>query len=141
MWVLYVPFVIDYIARLKLADQRTRWFFQPGNLLDLVIILLPFLRPLRYYDWSFWSKCCRGCSEMPSGAASSATRPSARCCSFMGFPSNREGFPLCCGRLVCSESLVLDRRHQCGGAVSASGVVESWHEGTTTWRAWAFVVK
>ena len=47
MWVLYVPFVIDYIARLKLADQRTRWFFQPGNLLDLVIILLPFLRPLR----------------------------------------------------------------------------------------------
>ena len=42
----------------------------------------------------------------------------------LGFPSNREGFPLCCGRLVCSESLVLDRRHQCGGAVSASGVVE-----------------
>src|SRR5271156_5694800 len=31
---------------------------------------------------------------------------------------------LCCGRLVCSESLVLDRRHQCRRAVSASGVVE-----------------
>ena len=31
---------------------------------------------------------------------------------------------LCCGRLVCSKSLVLDRRHQCSGAVSASVVVE-----------------
>src|SRR5260370_38607763 len=31
---------------------------------------------------------------------------------------------LCCGRLVCSESLVLDGRHQCDGAVSASVVVE-----------------
>jgi len=45
MWVLYVPFVIDYIARFRLADRRTRRFFR--NLLDLAIILLPFLRPLR----------------------------------------------------------------------------------------------
>lgn len=45
MYVLYVTFVIDYIARLALADQRTRWFFR--NLLDLAIVALPFLRPLR----------------------------------------------------------------------------------------------
>ena len=42
----------------------------------------------------------------------------------VGFPWNRGGFFLCCGRLVCSKSLVLDRRHQCSGAVSASVVVE-----------------
>jgi len=45
MFVLYVTFVIDYIARFILADQRTRWFFR--NLLDLAIVALPFLRPLR----------------------------------------------------------------------------------------------
>ena len=45
MYVLYVTFVIDYIARLALADQRTRWFFR--NLLDLAIVALPFLRSLR----------------------------------------------------------------------------------------------
>ncbi len=45
MVALYVAFVFDYLARLALADHRTRWFFR--NLLDLLIIALPFLRPLR----------------------------------------------------------------------------------------------
>jgi voltage-gated potassium channel len=43
--VLYVAFWVDYIARFMLAERRARWFFR--NLLDLVIIVLPFVRPLR----------------------------------------------------------------------------------------------
>lgn len=43
--VLYMTFVGDYIMRLTLADRRSRWFF--GHLLDLAIVVLPFLRPLR----------------------------------------------------------------------------------------------
>jgi voltage-gated potassium channel len=42
---LYLAFVVDYVARLILVDQRTRWFFR--HLLDLVIVAVPFLRPLR----------------------------------------------------------------------------------------------
>ena len=42
---LYVAFAIDYVVRLTMAHQRTRWFFR--NLLDLAIVALPFLRPLR----------------------------------------------------------------------------------------------
>jgi hypothetical protein len=49
--LLYVTFVIDYTARLALADQRTEWFFR--NLLDLAIVALPFLRRCAYYEWSF----------------------------------------------------------------------------------------
>ncbi len=43
--VLYLAFVCDYIARLSLAQRRVRWFFT--HLLDLAIVALPFLRPLR----------------------------------------------------------------------------------------------
>jgi len=43
--VLYMTFVGDYIMRLRLADRRWRWFF--GHLVDLAIVVLPFLRPLR----------------------------------------------------------------------------------------------
>jgi voltage-gated potassium channel len=42
---LYLAFVIDYVVRLCLAQQRVRWFF--GHLVDLAIVVLPFLRPLR----------------------------------------------------------------------------------------------
>jgi voltage-gated potassium channel len=42
---LYVVFVIDYVARLILAEHRTRWFF--WHLLDLAIIALPFVQSLR----------------------------------------------------------------------------------------------
>ena len=45
MYGLYLAFAVDYLARLILADQRMRWFFR--NLLDLAIIVIPFLRPLR----------------------------------------------------------------------------------------------
>jgi voltage-gated potassium channel len=43
--VLYLAFVVDYLARLILADNRLRWFFR--HLLDFAIVTLPFLRPLR----------------------------------------------------------------------------------------------
>src|ERR1700738_3021386 len=45
MYALWAAFAIDYVARLILADQRTRWFFR--HLLDLAIVAIPFLRPLR----------------------------------------------------------------------------------------------
>lgn len=43
--VLYLPFAVDYVARLVLAEHRLRWFFR--HLLDLAIVALPFLGPLR----------------------------------------------------------------------------------------------
>jgi voltage-gated potassium channel len=42
---LYAVFVVDYLARLYLADPRGRWFVR--HLHDLAIVVLPFLRPLR----------------------------------------------------------------------------------------------
>jgi len=42
---LYLVFVVDYLARLYLAAPRGRWFFR--HLLDLAIVALPFMRPLR----------------------------------------------------------------------------------------------
>ena len=38
-------FTLDYIARLCLASDRPRWFYR--HLLDLAIVALPLLRPLR----------------------------------------------------------------------------------------------
>jgi voltage-gated potassium channel len=43
--VTYLVFVADYVARLYLADPRGKWFVR--HLMDLAIIVLPFLRPLR----------------------------------------------------------------------------------------------
>jgi voltage-gated potassium channel len=45
MWVTYGVFVVDYLARLYLAQPRLRWFVR--HLFDLAIIVLPALRPLR----------------------------------------------------------------------------------------------
>ena len=45
LMALYVLFVVDYLARLYLADPRGRWFVR--HLFDLAIVALPFLRPLR----------------------------------------------------------------------------------------------
>ncbi|NVN50710.1 potassium channel family protein [Mycolicibacterium hippocampi] len=45
MSLLYLVFVVDYLVRLSLAPHRVRWFFR--HLLDLAIVVLPFLRPLR----------------------------------------------------------------------------------------------
>lgn len=44
-WVIWGIFVIDYLVRLALADNRRRWFVR--HLLDLAVVALPLLRPLR----------------------------------------------------------------------------------------------
>lgn len=46
MTTLYVPFLIDYLVRLWLAERRWRWFFT--HPLDLAVVTLPFLQPLRF---------------------------------------------------------------------------------------------
>ncbi len=43
--MLYLVFVVDYVARLSLARDRLNWFTH--HLLDLAIVTLPMLRPLR----------------------------------------------------------------------------------------------
>jgi voltage-gated potassium channel len=43
--VTYAVFVVDYLARLSLATNRRRWFVR--HLVDLAVIALPLLRPLR----------------------------------------------------------------------------------------------
>jgi voltage-gated potassium channel len=42
---VYCVFVVDYLARLRLAEPRGKWFLR--HLWELPVILLPFLRPLR----------------------------------------------------------------------------------------------
>ncbi len=46
LFALYVPFVVDYLARLYLTENRFRWFVR--HPLDLAVVTLPFLRPLRF---------------------------------------------------------------------------------------------
>jgi voltage-gated potassium channel len=43
--ITYAIFVVDYLARLILATDRPRWFVR--HLVDLAIVGLPLLRPLR----------------------------------------------------------------------------------------------
>jgi voltage-gated potassium channel len=45
MDVVWVVFAIDYIVRLVLTPNRKRWFWR--NIFDLLVIVLPVLRPLR----------------------------------------------------------------------------------------------
>lgn len=45
MWIMWVAFAVDYAARLWLAQDRAQ--FIRKNLLDLAVIALPMLRPLR----------------------------------------------------------------------------------------------
>ena len=45
MWITWAVFVADYAANLWLADNRKRWFIR--NLHELLIVALPFFRPLR----------------------------------------------------------------------------------------------
>jgi voltage-gated potassium channel len=45
MWATWVIFAVDYLANLWLADDRGSWFV--GNLHELLIVALPFFRPLR----------------------------------------------------------------------------------------------
>ena len=45
VWVAWALFAVDYLARLVLSEDRGRFFVR--HLVDLVIIGLPLLRPLR----------------------------------------------------------------------------------------------
>jgi voltage-gated potassium channel len=44
-WTIWAAFAAEYLIRLYLAPQKGR--FIRGNLLDLAVVLVPFLRPLR----------------------------------------------------------------------------------------------
>lgn len=44
-WVIWGLFILDYLARLCLASERSRWFFR--HLLDLAVVALPLIQPLR----------------------------------------------------------------------------------------------
>jgi voltage-gated potassium channel len=45
LYVTWAIFVVDYITRLAITENRWRWFYR--HLLDLAIVVLPMLRPLR----------------------------------------------------------------------------------------------
>jgi voltage-gated potassium channel len=45
MWATWGIFAVDYIVNLWLADDRGSWFLR--NLHELLIVVLPFFRPLR----------------------------------------------------------------------------------------------
>lgn len=45
VWVTWVVFGLDYVIRLVITKNRWRWFYR--HLLDLAIVVLPMLRPLR----------------------------------------------------------------------------------------------
>ena len=44
-WITWGVFILDYVVRLCLAADRSRWFFV--HLLDFAIVALPLFRPLR----------------------------------------------------------------------------------------------
>lgn len=44
-WSTWAVFAVDYVARLGLAPDRRKWFLH--HLIDLAVVLLPLLRPLR----------------------------------------------------------------------------------------------
>jgi voltage-gated potassium channel len=44
-WIGWTAFAIDYLVSLALARRRWRWFYR--HLIDLAIVALPILRPLR----------------------------------------------------------------------------------------------
>ncbi len=45
VWVAWAVFALDYVARFAMARQK--WKFVKSNLLDLAVVALPLLRPLR----------------------------------------------------------------------------------------------
>jgi voltage-gated potassium channel len=44
-WIIWGLFGLDYVARLRLAENRSSWFIR--HLFELAIVALPLLRPLR----------------------------------------------------------------------------------------------
>lgn len=45
LWLTWLVFAVDYVTRLVITEHRWRWFYR--HLLDLAIVVLPMLRPLR----------------------------------------------------------------------------------------------
>jgi voltage-gated potassium channel len=45
LYATWAVFVVDYLTRLVITENRWRWFYR--HLLDLAIVVLPMLRPLR----------------------------------------------------------------------------------------------
>lgn len=45
LWMTWAVFLVDYVVRLLITERRWRWFYR--HLLDLAIVVLPMLRPLR----------------------------------------------------------------------------------------------
>jgi voltage-gated potassium channel len=45
IWATWAFFAIDYVVNLALADRRWHWFYT--HILDLLVVALPILRPLR----------------------------------------------------------------------------------------------
>src|SRR5689334_14018974 len=45
LWITWGIFALDYFVNLWLAEDRMRWFV--WNLHELLIVVLPFFRPLR----------------------------------------------------------------------------------------------
>jgi voltage-gated potassium channel len=45
IFITWLMFVVDYVVRLSLASDRGRWFRR--HIFDLVVVLVPALRPLR----------------------------------------------------------------------------------------------
>ncbi|AZA08351.1 potassium channel family protein [Corynebacterium pseudopelargi] len=43
--IAWVAFIIDYVVRLSLAEQRKRWFWR--HLHELLLVVLPMFRPLQ----------------------------------------------------------------------------------------------
>jgi len=44
-WIIWAAFAVEYGVRLYLAPAK--WSFVRGNVIDLVVVVVPFLRPLR----------------------------------------------------------------------------------------------
>ena len=77
--ITYAAFVVDYLARLSLATDRPRWFLR--HLVDLAVIALPLLRPLRLLRLLVLFAGCRRPSAERSGAGSRPTLFPALSCS------------------------------------------------------------
>lgn len=45
IWVTWAIFAVDYFIRVVIAENRWKWFYR--HLIDLAIVVLPMLRPLR----------------------------------------------------------------------------------------------
>ena len=45
MWLTWWAFIVDYVARLYLAERRVRWFWRHFH--EFLLVVLPWFRPLR----------------------------------------------------------------------------------------------